>query len=75
MAQVAFTNQTNVITAVIDTVEYNFTKSNVRLTKTGDSIRVDDYSALVVEVDFNDVTAPTVSSAAQLLTTLRSWLQ
>jgi hypothetical protein len=75
MAQVEFINQANIITAIVDTVEYNFTKSNVRLTKTGDYIRVDDYSALVVEVNFNDVTAPTISSAAQLLTTLRSWLQ
>lgn len=75
MAQVAFINQANIISATVDTVEYNFTKSNVRLTKSGDYVRVDDYSALVVEVNFNEVTAPNVSSAAQLLTTLRSWLQ
>ena len=72
---VEFINQTNVITATVDGVEYNFTKSNVRLTRSGNYVRVDDYSSLVVEVDFNDVTAPTVSSSTQLLNTLRTWLQ
>jgi hypothetical protein len=72
---VEFINQANIITARVDGVEFNFTKSNVRLTKSGNYVRVDDYSTLVVEVRFNDVTAPTVISATQLLTTLRSWLQ
>ena len=72
---VEFINQANIITARVDGVEYNFTKSNVRLTKSGNYVRVDDYSNLVVEVRFNDVTAPTVSSSTQLLTSLRGWLQ
>lgn len=72
---VEFINQTNVITARVDGVEYNFTKSNVRLRRSGNYVRVDDYSALVVEVRFNDVTTPAVSSSTQLLTTLRGWLQ
>lgn len=72
---VEFINQANIITARVDGVEFNFTKSNVRLTKSGNYVRVDDYSTLVVEVRFNDVTAPTINSATQLLTTLRSWLQ
>jgi hypothetical protein len=72
---VEFINQANIITARVDGVEYNFTKSNVRLTKSGNYVRVDDYSNLVVEVRFNDVTAPIVSSSTQLLTSLRGWLQ
>lgn len=72
---VEFINQANIITARVDGVEYNFTKSNVRLTKSGNYVRVDDYSNLVVEVRFNDVTAPTVNSSTQLLTSLRGWLQ
>ena len=72
---VEFINQSNIITARVDGVEYNFTKSNVRLTKSGNYVRVDDYSNLVVEVRFNDVTAPTVNSSTQLLTSLRGWLQ
>jgi hypothetical protein len=72
---VEFINQANIITARVDGVEYNFTKSNVRLIKSGNYVRVDDYSNLVVEVRFNDVTAPTVNSSTQLLTSLRGWLQ
>ena len=72
---VEFINQANIITARVDGVEYNFTKSNVRITKSGNYVRVDDYSNLVVEVRFNDVTAPIVNSSTQLLTSLRGWLQ
>jgi hypothetical protein len=71
-----FINQTRLITVIKDGVEMNFTKRNVKLHHGGgDIVRVEDYDSLVIEVDFNDVTSPNVTSGTELLTTLRGWLQ
>lgn len=75
MASVSISNRTALLTVTVDGKEYNFTKRNVSLRKSGDYVRIQDYDSLVVEVKYTDVTSPVVSSSTQLLTTLRGWLQ
>ncbi len=75
MASVILINRTGILTVQVDGVEYNFTKRNVKLRQNGDYVRISDYNSLVVEVAYQDVTTPTVSSGTNLLNTISAWLQ